>query len=53
MEDAEKGYWRYNDDNLRTRIEERIIKELPIEVERTVRDTVNVELHRMRAEMNL
>lgn len=53
VEEAEKRYQDEDEYNMRTKIEQRIIKELPIEVEKTVRDTVNVELHRLRAEMNL
>ncbi|CAD8144449.1 unnamed protein product [Paramecium octaurelia] len=53
VQEAEKAYRDQKNDILQSRIEQRIIKELPIEVEKTVRDTINVELHRLRQEMNL
>ncbi|CAD8144324.1 unnamed protein product [Paramecium pentaurelia] len=53
IQEAEKAYRDQRNDILQSRIEQRIIKELPIEVEKTVRDTINVELNRLRQEMNL
>ncbi|CAD8059352.1 unnamed protein product [Paramecium sonneborni] len=53
IQEAEKAYRDQKNDMMQSRIEQRIIKELPIEVEKTVRDTINVELHRLRQEMNL
>ncbi|CAD8139635.1 unnamed protein product [Paramecium pentaurelia] len=53
VQDAERNYKDQQNDLMKSRIEQRIIKELPIEVEKTVRDTINAELQRLRQEMNL
>ncbi|CAD8053212.1 unnamed protein product [Paramecium sonneborni] len=53
VQDAERNFRDQQNDLMKSRIEQRIIKELPIEVEKTVRDTINVELQRLRQEMNL
>ncbi|CAD8133163.1 unnamed protein product [Paramecium octaurelia] len=53
VQDAERNNKDQQNDLMKSRIEQRIIKELPIEVEKTVRDTINAELQRLRQEMNL
>ncbi|KAM3133378.1 hypothetical protein pb186bvf_014539 [Paramecium bursaria] len=53
VNEAEKSFRDLQNDQFRERIEQRIIRELPFEVEKTVQNTINVELQRLRQEMNL
>ena len=51
VEEVEDRVRREHEDRERVTVEERIIKELPIEVERTIHNTIDGELEGMKREI--
>jgi len=51
VEEVEDRVRREHEDRERVTVEERIIKELPIEVERTIHNTIDGELESMKREI--